>query len=113
MDENLNNRPQRYTRREDYSEMLLAQDGVCRCVAVISAEASEKVRAAAQDFCDLLQRMSGGVCRILTDRDPLPIDLNPVFIGASTYTAEMGIEPFRGYPENEHILLRRTVIGSC
>ena len=56
MDENLNNRPKRYTRREDYSEMLLARDGVCRCVAVISAEASEKVRAAARDFRDLLQR---------------------------------------------------------
>lgn len=107
MDENLNNRPRRYTRREDYSEMLLAENGICRCVAVISAEASEKVRAAARDFCDLLQRMSGGVCRILTDRDPLPIDLNPVFIGASDYTAQMGIAPFRGYPENEHILLRR------
>ena len=56
MDENLHNRPKRYTRREDYSEMLLAQDGVCRCVAVIGAEVSEKVRAAAEDFCDLLQR---------------------------------------------------------
>ena len=48
MDENLNNRPRRYTRREDYSEMLLAENGICRCVAVISAEASEKVRAAAR-----------------------------------------------------------------
>ena len=52
MDENLNNRPKRYTRREDYSEMLLAQDGVCRCVAVIGSECAEKVHEAARDFRD-------------------------------------------------------------
>ena len=107
MDENLNNRPKRYTRREDYSEMLLAQDGVCRCVAVIGSECAEKVHEAARDFRDLLQKMTGSACQILTDRDPLPEDLNPVFIGPSAYTAQMGIAPIWGYPENERIILRR------
>ena len=37
-------------KREDYTEMLLAEGGKARCTVVIAEDAGEKVRAAAEDF---------------------------------------------------------------
>lgn len=61
-------------KREDYTEMLLAEGGKARCTVVIAEDAGEKVRAAAEDFRNLLKKMSGAACPLATENeaDKLP-----------------------------------------
>lgn len=96
-------------KREDYTEMLLAEGGKARCTVVIAEDAGEKVRAAAEDFRNLLKKMSGAACPLVTENeaDKLPAGERLVLIGPSRLTGEMGLETPRGYPGNERVLLRR------
>lgn len=97
----------RYYKRDDYHEMLLTEDGQCRCTVVIAPNACAKVRSAAEDFCQLLFQMSGAQCRIVTE-DQVPADAgNLVLIGPSALTEAMGIETPAGYPDNERVIVRR------
>lgn len=91
--------------RKDYTELVLAADGQCGCSVVIARNAPDKVRAAADDFCQLFERMTGAVCPQYTD--DRTVSGNLVLIGPSRYTAEMGLEALHGYPENERVRLRR------
>lgn len=97
----------RIRKRDDYSEMLLAEDGQCRCTAVIGQDAGEKVRRAAKDFCNLFYKMTGAECRVISDDSVLEQAGNLVLIGPSRLTEELGVEPPGGYPGNERVLLRR------
>ena len=90
--------------RADYREFPLALDGRAVCTAVISRNASEKVRAAAADFADLLEKMCGSRPDVRTDDLPLPE--YPVLIGASARSEEEGFPELTGYPENEVVYLK-------
>lgn len=91
--------------RADYTELELVRDGICRCQAVISRTAGDKVKKAADDFCSLLERMTGARCPVRTDDEPL--EGNLVLIGPSKLTEDMGIETPTGAFENERVILRR------
>ncbi len=90
--------------RPDYREFPLIENGRAVCTVVIGADVPEKVRAAAEDFAGLMEKMCGDRPMILTDESPLPE--NPVLIGASKYTAAEGFAPLSGYPENEVVYLK-------
>jgi hypothetical protein len=92
--------------REDYQELFLTRAGKISCTAVISRNASEKVRQAAEDFIELLKKMSGASPLLVCDNQPLP-EGALVLIGASALTEEMGLKTPKGYPENERVLLKR------
>ena len=96
----------RVSLREDYSELLLTENGKCCCSVVIGSDANDKVKAAAQDFCDLLFKMSGATCPVLTE-DQAPEGSNLVLIGPSRFTASVGVQTPTGYPGDEQVILRR------
>ena len=97
----------RVSLREDYSEMLLTDNGICCCTVVIGDHAGEKVQAAAQDFCDLLMKMSGAKCPVVREGEVKCEDANLVLIGPSRFTAAVGVQTPTGYPENERVIVRR------
>lgn len=97
----------RVNPREDYSELLLAENGECRCTVVIGVNAGDKVLAAVQDFCQLLLQMSGAKCPVVTDDQAVPEDSNLVLIGPSKLTASVGVQTPTGYPGNERVIARR------
>lgn len=97
----------RVTKREDYSEMLLVENGNCCCTVVVGMNACDKVKAAAQDFCDLLLAMTGAACPVVTEDQVTCENANLVLIGPSKFTAAVGVQTPTGYPENERIILRR------
>lgn len=85
--------------------MALVQDGKSCCTVVIARDADEKVKAAAEDFCFLLRRMTGAECPIKTDDQSLTGGL--VCIGPSRLTTEMGIHTPTGRFSNERVILKR------
>lgn len=91
--------------RPEYTELVLAENGIATCSVVISAQANEKVRTAAADFADLFNKMCGAVIPILEDR--LPVTGACVLIGDSCYTREAGIAPFTS-ADPETIILKRS-----
>lgn len=93
--------------RPDYTEMLLTEQGQCCCTVVIAEDACEKVHLAARDFCQLLEKMSGAKCPIVTERAVKEESGNLVLIGPSDLTRQMGLDTPVGYPERERVLLRR------
>lgn len=97
----------RVTLREDYSEMLLTENGNCCCTVVIGDNACDKVKAAAQDFCDLLLAMSGAQCPVVREGELTDPNGNLVLIGPSEFTAAVGVQTPTGYPDNERIIVRR------
>lgn len=96
----------RVIKRNDYSEMLLVDNGVCRCTVVIGDDANEKVQEAAADFCRLLQAMTGATCPVIKESE-VNTEENLVLIGPSEFTARVGVQTPTGYPGNERVIVRR------
>ena len=74
---------------------------------MIGLDANEKVRGAAEDFCQLLREMSGAQCPVLSESDTIPENTNLVAIGPSKYTVALGVQTPTGYPGNERVIVRR------
>ncbi len=97
----------RVTKREDYTELLLSEEGKCCCSVVVAEDANKKVMAAAKDFCQLLKAMSGAECTIYTEANLPETVQNLVLIGPSEMTKAVGVQTPTGYPDNEEVIVRR------
>ena len=87
-------------------DFLIAEEGEARAVIVIPASPTDKVRAAAEDLQEYLNRITGADLPILTD-DEAPADGNCLLVGPTKQTAALGIEQPTGYPDAERVILRR------
>lgn len=77
--------------RTDYRELILVEGGAPLLPVVISPEASEKVRAAALDFIELTEKMTGVRMPLLESFDDREAQ---VVIGVSDQAINRGIGPF-------------------
>ena len=87
-------------------DFSIVKDGKATSTIVISTNASDKVREAAEDLQASIQKMSGATIPIGYDS----VDRtngNFILVGPSKYTELLGIEQPTGYPDNEKVILKR------
>lgn len=92
-----------------YPDLVLVKEGAPHAKVVLSKHADEKVKSAAADLCDIIERMSGA--RLPLVDDSAPVEGPRILVGESRETIALGIETPHGYPENERVILRRE--GDC
>lgn len=87
-------------------DFSIVKDGKATSTIVISTNASDKVREAAEDLQASIQKMSGATIPIGYDSADRT-NGNFILVGPSKYTELLGIEQPTGYPDNEKVILKR------
>lgn len=91
--------------RADYKELKLLSDNKVNFTVVIAADADKKVKAAAEDFCNIFSKMTGKTPDVVKDNKS--VEGNLVLIGPSSYTKELGIPEFEQFPLGERVIVKR------
>lgn len=89
---------------------VIAQKGKKNAKIVLSANASSKEKAAANDLLDYLSRMTGASfteADIVRDSDTLPTDRFYICVGNTKYGTQLGVKKPTGYPDNEKLIVKR------
>lgn len=89
---------------------VIAKNGKKNAKIVLSANASAKEKAAANDLIDYLNRMTGAgfsAADIVNDGDTLPTDQFYICVGGTKYGAKLGVQKPTGYPQNEKLIVKR------
>ena len=89
---------------------VIAQKGKKKAKIVLSADATTKEKAAADDLIDYLNRMTGAnftQADIVNDSDTLPTDQFYICVGNTKYGTMLGVKKPTGYPENEKLIVKR------
>ena len=89
---------------------VIAQKGKKKAKIVLSANASSKEKAAANDLLDYLSRMTGASfteADIVRDSDTLPTDRFYICVGNTKYGTQLGVKKPTGYPDNEKLIVKR------
>lgn len=67
-----------------YPDLVLVKEGAPRAKVVLSKHADEKVKSAAADLCDIIERMSGA--RLPLVDDSAPVEGPRILVGESRET---------------------------
>ncbi|MDD3693498.1 MAG: DUF4838 domain-containing protein [Oscillospiraceae bacterium] len=84
----------------------LVEKGKANCTIVIAANASAKVKAAAEDLQNYISKITGATPAIGFDNKDRSSG-NYILVGPSKYTQKIGIKTPKGYPGTEKIILKR------
>ena len=88
-------------------DFSIVKDGAATSTIVISTNAGDDVRAAAEDLQACIRKMTGATVPIGFDS----VDRtngNFILVGPSKYTDQLGIRQPTGFPDNEQVILKRS-----
>lgn len=88
------------------TDFMIAENGVAKATIVIPQNASDKVRAAAEDLQAHLKKITGSVVKIGFDNIERT-NGNFILVGPTVQTKSMGISIPTGYPGTERVILKR------
>ena len=87
-------------------DFVISKDGEAIARIIISRDATDKVRTAAEDLQKHLKKITGTAIKIGYD-DKDRSEGNYILVGPTVYTEKLGIKQPKGYPENERVICKR------